>query len=319
MENTFEKQIEVAIKANNSHELKSILQNTINPCLEFTAIGNLSPLKYAIKKGFINSITVLLEFGANPNSLLHGYEPPIHYLADTLDYGQPISTRIQILKLLLQYNADINIKDKSGCTILHLLVYRNRCCLDTFIKFVIKSGADINAINNDYKTPLYYACTNMNNFYLINMLIRKGADPNIKDNEGKSMIIHLLNRPQYIRFRNYYDPNSEDYYMDKASDYNVEDYLLKRNVNRSVKGDIEIPVKMLIEKGAYISRTPIADYSKTVANRLPDDILGIIQSYIEEDPLDVTIRKGFDNIAQMIADKRGIDLEKYKKNNMVKI
>lgn len=319
MEDIYKKQIEVAIKANNSHKLKSILQNTINPCLEFIAIGNLSPLKYTIKNGFIKSIRVLLEFGANPNSLLHGYEPPIHYLVDTIDDGQPISTRIQILKLLLQYKADINIKDKSGCTILHLLVYRNRCCLDTFIKFVIKSGADMNAINNDYKTPLYYACTNMNNFYLINMLIRKGADVNAKNNKGESIIVQLLNSPQYIRFRNYYDPDSEDYYMDEASDHIVEDYLLKRNVNRSLKGDIEIPVKMLIEKGAYISRTPIADYSKTVENRLPDDILGIIQSYIEEDPLNVAIIKGFYDIAQMIADKRGIDLKKYKKYNMVKI
>jgi len=183
--------------------------------------------------------------------------------------------------------------------------------MDKLIDFMIKNGANMNVKNNNGYTPLYYACIDMNKFYLIPKLIKAGADINVKNNEGESLIIRLLKRPQTIKVIGYF--------IEYRPYYEIEDYFLKETVRRSLKEDIEIPVKMLIDAGANVSRTPIADYSKTVADRLPDDVLGIIQTYIEDEPLKVAIEKGFDTIAELIANKREIDLIKYKtKYNLLK-
>ena len=57
--------------------------------------------------------------------------------------------------------------------------------------------------------------------------------------------------------------------------------------------------------GFFLPNTDGGSFTQTVADRLPDDVLGVIESYMEEDPLDVAIENRQDGVAKLIACKRG--------------
>ena len=286
----------LAVEKGHTEAVRYLLENGVDPNKEaHENRGGLTPLALAIEKGHVEIVRILLEHGANPNKkcIFRNYTP-IQYLHSILSCRslKPIGHLVKMLTLLVKSGGNINAKDEHGFTLLHNLIIDNKCCFDKLINKAIRLGADVNAKNNANLTPLYYVCDNMNNFYLLDRLVRAGADVNIKDARGNSLLIRLLNANRYSS-------------LSDSDDYIMNDYFLQRFVYRSYKKDMEIVARSLIEKGAYISRKPIADYSQTVADRLPDDVLGVIESYMEEDPLDVAIENRHDGVVKLIATKRG--------------
>ena len=122
---------------------------------------------------------LLLENGANPNVKdkdRYKYSPlEIILRAEKIE----ISEKIEIAKALIDYGADVNLKNTIGNTLLHKTYDR------AIGKLLIENGADVNARNNQGKTPLHYAIRREENAKL---LIENGADVNTKDNEGKTPI-----------------------------------------------------------------------------------------------------------------------------------
>ena len=58
------------------------------------------------------------------------------------------------------------------------------------IKHLIKSGANLNAKDNDGKTALMYAVDGIESLDIVKLLINSGADVNIKDNDGENALDH---------------------------------------------------------------------------------------------------------------------------------
>jgi ankyrin repeat protein len=83
-------------------------------------------------------------------------------------------------KLLLQKGANVNGKNSSGCSPLHVAAF---CGNLKILKLLLDSGADINAQNNLGGTPLYCA-TFYRQFGATNFLKQNGADSTIADKYG---------------------------------------------------------------------------------------------------------------------------------------
>ena len=92
---------------------------------------------------------------------------------------------IELVKLLLEHGADVNIKDDvDRKTPLYNACYKNKL---NIAKLLLKHGADVNIKDGYGLTPLYNACY-YNNIELIKLLLEHGA--------GKDLDVNNL--PDYI-------------------------------------------------------------------------------------------------------------------------
>ncbi|WP_144149937.1 ankyrin repeat domain-containing protein [Brachyspira hyodysenteriae] len=92
----------------------------------------------------------------------------------------------EIIKILLEHNADVNFKSCSNNTALEY-ISNNDNNFDIALEF-IKRGADVNAIDNDGITPLMYAAS-YNAEKILNLLIENNADINIQSKSGFNALI----------------------------------------------------------------------------------------------------------------------------------
>ena len=82
---------------------------------------------------------------------------------------------------------DINAQDSSGFTPLH---YACKNGLLEMVEILVKNdNININAIDDTGSTPLYYA-VDRQDVAIIRLLIDNGADPLVRNSEGKSLFSH---------------------------------------------------------------------------------------------------------------------------------
>lgn len=84
-----------------------------------------------------------------------------------------------------------NTLDKNGNTILHTACLKDR--YDVVYHILTQSNVDVNALNNSHLTPLHLAVYN-SNINICSLLLKYGANPNIKDCLGST--------PLYIAYNN---------------------------------------------------------------------------------------------------------------------
>ncbi|HEX6043801.1 MAG TPA: ankyrin repeat domain-containing protein [Pyrinomonadaceae bacterium] len=153
------------------------------------------------------SINAFLDAGINPNA--QNATDGRTVLINAAARGD-----LEVVKVLVQRGADVNVKDKQGYTALfHAieamyddveLVLLSQPGLDpnarglngttALLKYVwrdrkdavdvlLKRGADVNAQDADGDAPLHGAAEN-GNVEILNLLLDKGADPNVKNKLG---------------------------------------------------------------------------------------------------------------------------------------
>jgi ankyrin repeat protein len=95
------------------------------------------------------------------------------------------------IELLLQHGADMNIPDPAGRNALLVSVGSHQ---KDYIELLVSNWIDINSQDNDGNTALHYPLMNVleNKLYLpyskeiVKILLEEGADPHIRNKEGKS-------------------------------------------------------------------------------------------------------------------------------------
>ena len=92
----------------------------------------------------------------------------------------------EIIKILLEHNADVNFKNYLNKTALEY-VANNDNNFDIAVEF-INRGADVNAVDNENATPLMYAASS-NAKKILNLLIEHNADINIQTKSGYTALI----------------------------------------------------------------------------------------------------------------------------------
>lgn len=141
-------------------------------------------------------VELLIKSNCNINAQNNKGKTPLHVLVDHIHYDYNNDHDPTELQLLLDSNADPTIKDNKGNTPLHITHAKSvvgRRYADKFIDILqplIKAGADINMPDTNGKTILYYELTSKNRTNL-QVLLDNGGFVNYVPN-AKLIISDLL-------------------------------------------------------------------------------------------------------------------------------
>jgi ankyrin repeat protein/predicted O-methyltransferase YrrM len=130
------------------------------------------------------NIAALLEGGPEIDEANSEGDTPLHQAVRRSD-------NLQAVELLLQHGADANTPDRTGKNVLQVAAASNQ---KDYIRILVSQGIDINSQDGDGNTALHYPLNNAvrNRMFLpyitetVKVLMEEGADPLIKNKEGKS-------------------------------------------------------------------------------------------------------------------------------------
>lgn len=133
------------------------------------------------------------------------------YLFDAVLHGN-----FNLVKMLVKYGADINVKNKEGYNIVYFLMAKNitfRRVIDQqnyliMLRNIIGLGADVNSRDDFGGTTLHKAILD-NDLQTIKVLLNAGADINAVDNRGRNMIHNTMWQNKVKIFRLLYSYNKK--------------------------------------------------------------------------------------------------------------
>jgi ankyrin repeat protein len=126
-----------------------------------------TPLCAAYRGDCLNVMQLLLERGAAPDVYYDGW--------GLLTHDASYKGRAEVIRLLLQHNADVNAIGGANLTPLHWASQEGE--VDA-AQILLEHGADVNAVS-DYGTPLYYASL-YERLEVVRLLLEHGADVHIR-------------------------------------------------------------------------------------------------------------------------------------------
>ncbi|KAM9831955.1 ankyrin repeat domain-containing protein 61-like [Neosynchiropus ocellatus] len=146
------------------------------------------------------AVQILCSYGADVNLTDSTGMTPLHMSAGVLHKD--------ITDCLVEQGADINMGVRSsGNTPLHLALVattlKSQKNLEdhmTFISDLLKKGARPDVLNKAGRTPLHEACS-FGNKFLVDLLLRHGADVNKLTSSGENCLFLFLNNPPNVRNR----------------------------------------------------------------------------------------------------------------------
>ncbi|XP_076469305.1 uncharacterized protein LOC143299780 [Babylonia areolata] len=174
-------------------------------------------LHYACKNGMVNTVKLLVQHQVDVSSMTRNGLTALHFAC----LCRSPTASADIIRLLLQAGADINIGHKSGCPpliyVLRIgntvtadllighgaevntetergdttLMYAARRGLSDTAEVLIRHGADIKARNKLGETPLHCALQ-QNHPGMADCLIRHGADVNCMNEEGETPLVYAV-------------------------------------------------------------------------------------------------------------------------------
>lgn len=262
----FESQPHTLIYTNieeNLDFLRFLLENGANPNLH----NGFSPLSDALRRGFYNSVALLLPW-VNEETIknVFGFPNPEKgkFFLCHLFFSTPLEEVKRIINLLLEVGADINAKDSPvGETLIYRLISHraqsqsdeNNERYSEILNFLLEKGADLTiTCGEEGLTPLHH-------------FIRYSKDPEITQSRVIELIDHLLKYvPIDIRSENGLTPLHEavlkgnlpvvKYLIEKRADVNAlsnEEETPLHFAGNKRSWDVDKIVKALIEGGSDVN------------------------------------------------------------------
>ncbi|KAF5684318.1 ankyrin protein 3 [Fusarium circinatum] len=143
------------------------------------------------KKNLSEVVRLLLENGARADSRNKKGQTCLH----TLSSGAVSPSTCEMIRLVTSHGVDINAKDNDGNVALHVM--KRFAALESVSTFAYQPGVDLNARNHLGKTPLHLVVSPIYLWEtegLANVLISKGADINALDNESRTPLDDAMER-----------------------------------------------------------------------------------------------------------------------------
>ena len=160
-------------------ETVDLINSGANP--NFYAKGGDRPIFHAVKSGNKEVVRLLLEKGADPNV---SYDDATGSPLDTAAPGGDI----EMVMILIKGKAKVNYKMRGALTALHTACLgKESPALIEIITLLLDSGAEVNAVTHVGTTPLMNA-VEADNLPAVKLLLERGADPRIKNIQGKTAI-----------------------------------------------------------------------------------------------------------------------------------
>ena len=198
--------------------------------LDLTEIG--PPIYYASYLGLLETVRLLLENGADANSV-GGY------------YGNPLQAAAlrgheQIVQLLLSYGADVNSQGGEYGNALQAAFVGNH---EHLISLLIEHGADVNAQGGYYGNALQAALTRSLPEY-VPKLIEMGADVNAQGGQFGNAL-QAASR--------YWHGKAVELLVERGADVNASGGYYGNALQAASRGGSEKIVWLLLEKGACVN------------------------------------------------------------------
>ncbi|XP_045476589.1 poly [ADP-ribose] polymerase tankyrase-2-like [Harmonia axyridis] len=170
------------------------------PDVNSKTLPMLTPLHLASLRDDVEVTRILIEHGANLEARDVGGETALFH---AVRFG-----KIQQMRKLIQYGANVNSRNYSSETLLHVVCascsdhnHLEVCGL------LLSAGSDPNAVDERGRTPLHYLATGydaFNTVKLVELLLKYGACLNVQDNDGDTKLHHiayyLIHPPAFIIF-----------------------------------------------------------------------------------------------------------------------
>jgi len=203
--------------------------------------GGRQPTIHAgIRSGYREIVEFLIQHGADVNAKDQwgrGYTP----LQRAAIRGKP-----ELVKLLLEADADMSVKNDRGQSALHVSLdirnsdYPQYKQSNAAVELLLAKGADVNLKDKDGRTPLHLAAESADGD-IIKLLLDKGAEVNAKDDEYRYTALHHAAR---LGKR-----NVAEMLIARGANINAKDKQGHTPLYVAVNHDYKI-AELLIEKGA---------------------------------------------------------------------
>lgn len=157
-------------------------------------------------------LEILLKHGIDPNSSNDKGKFLLHIACK--------NQCIETIQVLLNAGANIHNTDLDGNTPLHILCLKNQKQTIDLISFLLKSGADISALNYRMRTPFFISSIQRDNQYrnqtepILKYLLSQGAEIDVQDIDGYTPLYYAVRRDdtENIKFliKNGANPNKKN-------------------------------------------------------------------------------------------------------------
>ncbi len=178
--------IQIGLEWGKLNTTKAFFELGVKPDEKNSTGGNW--LHSAARTGNAELIEYLIEKGCDINAHNSNGSTPLNDAA--------LSGNLRTVELMVDNGAKINTKDclAEGCnkvdgSPLHNSVWRN----PEIVKYLIKQGANVNAVNQNGQTPLHIS-TFGRCIECVRVLVEGGADLNVQDKFGKTPLHHAIKR-----------------------------------------------------------------------------------------------------------------------------
>lgn len=167
-----------------------LLQCLINNGKNFDEPNSITPLYMASKKNAVHSGEVLLKAGADPNRVSFGGvgNNPDLSLTIAADYGN-----IEMFELLLRYKANPNLAVDSDLTpMAHVLNSNYPSAIEEMVKLLVNYGVDVNAFYNNHRLTALISASYVLNLPIVEYLIQQGADVNAVSQDYSTPLFSVI-------------------------------------------------------------------------------------------------------------------------------
>ncbi|KAK6958880.1 ankyrin repeat protein [Biomphalaria glabrata] len=148
-------------------------------------------LEWTIESDSKDILTFLISKGADVNSKIVKQSYYSSSRQPSFVYPLHLSVakeNLDLIKLLIESGADIDIVDSNGDTPLFYACSKKNV---EILKYLLTTGAEINTTNDFGKTPIFVT-VELNQVLHFKMLLKWGADVSVCDKEGNSLICQAI-------------------------------------------------------------------------------------------------------------------------------